>query len=115
MRFSLIVASVAMLVPGLAPSLAPTLAKAEVSAELNSKCEAACKATLDRRAASANKRMETALKETTAYQVGGSERERADKKFESAHLEAATLGRLLQLHGKMAPCQAVHRPVSVHL
>jgi hypothetical protein len=90
MRFTLIVASVAMLVPSLAPTLAPTLAKAEVGAELNSKCESACKATLDRCAAGANKRMETALKETTAYQVGSSERERADVKFETAFLEAAT-------------------------
>ena len=116
MRFSLIVVSVAMLVPSLAPSLAPGLAKAEVSAELNSTCESACKATLDRCAASANERMETALKEPTAYQVGSSERERADVKFENAYLEAATCwDKCYSCTGKMSPSQAVHRPLPVHL
>ena len=76
MRFVLVAASVAM--------LAPTVAKAEAWAEMNSKCEAACKSTLDRCAAGANKRMETAPKETTAYQVSSSER--VDVKFENAEL-----------------------------
>lgn len=64
--------------------LACPVSRAEVAAQLNSKCEARCRSTLDQCAAVSNKIMETALKETTAYSVGTSGRERADVKFEGA-------------------------------
>src|SRR6516164_1487366 len=68
--------------------LACPVSRAEVAAQLNSKCEARCRSTLDQCAAVSNKIMETALKETTAYSVGTSGRERADIKFENAFLTA---------------------------
>ena len=64
--------------------LACSVSRAEVVAQMNSKCEASCRSTLDQCAAVSNKIMETALKETTAYSVGTSGRERADIKFEGA-------------------------------
>jgi hypothetical protein len=62
--------------------------RGEVTEQLNSKCEASCRVSLDQCAAASNKIMETALKETSAYSVGTSGRERADVKFESAFLTA---------------------------
>jgi hypothetical protein len=64
--------------------LAGSVARAQVAEQMNSKCEAGCRSTLDQCAAVSNKIMETALKETTAYSVGTSGRERADVKFEGA-------------------------------
>jgi hypothetical protein len=52
----------------------------------NAKCESACRSTLDHCAAVSNKIMEMALKEADPYQVGTSERDRVDIKFESAFL-----------------------------
>jgi len=62
--------------------------RAEVADQMNSKCEAGCRSSLDQCAAASNKIMETALKETTAYSVGSSGRERADVKFEGAFQKA---------------------------
>jgi hypothetical protein len=81
-RFVLIAASVVI--------TAPALAKAQAWEQVNSTCESTCKSTLDRCAAAANKLMQTALKETSAYNVGSSEREGADVKFENAFLTAET-------------------------
>jgi hypothetical protein len=55
---------------------------------INGKCEAACKTTLNQCAAVSNKIMETSLKETTAYNIGTADRERADIKFENAFQKA---------------------------
>ena len=63
-------------------------ARAQVWEQLNTKCESLCRSSLDRCAAPSNKIMETALKETSAYNVGTPARERADVKFEGAYLTA---------------------------
>src|SRR5215467_8366106 len=63
-------------------------ARGQVWEQINTRCEAGCRSTLDRCAAVSNKIMETALKETTPYNVGTPARERADIKFESAYLTA---------------------------
>ena len=77
-----------LLIAALIVLAAPASARAEGSEQLNSKCQASCKSTLDRCAAAANRRMQTAIKETTAYNVGSAARESADVKFESAFLTA---------------------------
>jgi hypothetical protein len=59
-------------------------ARAQVWDPTNAQCEARCRSTLDQCAAASNKIMETALKETSAYNVGSSSRQRADVKFENA-------------------------------
>jgi hypothetical protein len=62
-------------------------ARAQLWDQMNTKCETSCRSGLDQCAAVFNKIMETALKETTAYSVGSSRRERADVKFEGAFLK----------------------------
>jgi hypothetical protein len=63
-------------------------AQTQVSEWINSKCETGCRSALDQCAATSNKVMETALKETTVYAVGTAERAKVDIKFESAFQKA---------------------------
>ena len=106
MRFVLIAASVVI--------TAPASAKAEAWEQVNSKCESTCKSTLDRCAAAANKLMAAALKETSAYNVGRSERESADIRFRKRISDGRELlGQVLLVRGKMSPADEVHKPVPI--
>jgi hypothetical protein len=58
--------------------------QAQVWDLINSQCEVGCRTALNQCAAVSNKIMETSLKETTAYNIGTPDREKADIKFENA-------------------------------
>ena len=97
-----------MLVVALVLSCGP--AQAQVWDLINSQCESACRTGLNQCAAVANKIMETSLKETTAYNIGTSDREKADIKFENAFQASEKCwGRYYKCTGH---CQAPRRCIA---